>query len=1521
MTRGITWQRRLLSSVLAVSMVLSSTPTPALATVLDDVDEAAVEELDKSLSIENPDLAALEEESSESQDDADQKDVVEHDEDTTTIDAVTNKQNDGMEPGEILVAASDEEEAVPLVTDYATFVSLLKVLEGYANDYAAANGGDSNGLIINFIRTGVERFSTGTWSLVAGPENEEFTAYVAAQDEANGTRASDLKDLGEFVLPNGDMADFGHLFGTIDIAYYAKSQGMADSAVNERFDMGGWAGDVVDLMSVTQVLGIQGSTDDERAAFVSANYLGVDFEELKERDPRVLHSFEESDLYGDLDGYYVTSRVFEGRAVSEVIEEYFTSSLTNEQRADYFLKNRLGGMVTRAGIRSSLLSDYRDSTIISVLEASYGVDTEEDIRVACVYSFADYLFELAGDDDGTDPENPDQPDDPDDPDEPENPDNPYYSVFSSSETTLAPGVTQDIDYALTADKKQIVYYTSTIDVSRDDVQIFANYANNDPSKWEMARVEDQMRSAQAKHQNENYYPVLGVNADFYNMTSGEPSGVLMMEGVEFHRPGTENFFGIKKDGTPIIGGYSDYEALKDQLQEAVGASTFLIKDGKMVVSASANYVNSRASRTCVGLTADGKVVLMVLDGRQEPFSAGGAYVEIAQIMLDAGCVVAVNLDGGGSSTFVARQEGTDDYSVINKPSDGYARSVSSSLMVVSTTASTKEFDHALIGSEADYVTVGGSVNLTMTGVSSTGNAADLPADITWAVSDSAIGSISGDTFTAADEGPVEVQAVVNGVVVGSRTITVVDRNDLTLSFAKPSMDVVYGQTAELPLAATYNGNPVKILPSDIDFRLSNKSAGVFDGFSFKVAGEDCGLRNVRVTAYITSDYSIEASILLSFFSADEAYFDFDNAMYGDRLFAWNREVSNSTIQTKVDEGVRSDTYIVKDPEKPMVTDYTFAIDMASVPVPEQFIPLLKMIAGTDTLDDVRCWDILLMLAERVSKLTNVTVTIDVDPNMEANLDDVKIANDYFELTSTDYDREANKITFKLNFIKQSEAIDASTANPIVIVSGISFTPKDDAAWDASDRLEVAQRGTISYDIYLGASALYNMARQESFQREYGIYPYEEPDNHAHPNGGHFESTFMDFADSYVLDNAMRQGWYLINGHMYYFVDNKPLTGIHYVEGVYPEQDKKFYFEFDESGASLGKVTGLFELDGDYYYAVEGELMKGWRTTVDEDGNELIYHLDYGTGKAADGVYTTSGHTYTFKDHVLVKGSWETDENGVTHYWWAGRLIQYRWIYEDGKEYYANPGGGAIAKGLQKALNQERDASDWYLFDTETGEWLSDYNGLYTQMENGIEKTYLIKDGMRVAYPGLFELDGYYYYITSSYALVKNSKYTISKTNGLMPQGTYTFDSEGRLVVLDGIVKDGDVWTYYVDGAKTYAGLIKIGGDCYYVKSDCTVVHGKDYFVSKANGLMPQGTYTFDSEGKMVIYDGILKDGDTWTYFVNNAKVYAGLIEIDGDYYYVKSDCTVVHGRDYYVSKTNNLKPQGTYTFDADGKMQ
>ena len=1007
---------------------------------------------------------------------------------------------------------ADDTSADTEISDYATFLSCFKVLEGYAQTYAEENAGENvNALIINYIRTGVERYTSGTWEMVCGKENTAFTAYVSEQDTANNTSASALKNLGNFTLPNGNKVDLGHVFGAMDVANYAKVQGMTDAAVQARADMGSWAGDIADMMFCAENVDIPEKVDttetdvDILAANIRTKYLGVDYGTLNSVD----HSFTDTDLYGDMDAFYLTTEMNRGGvALSTIIENYFTAGLTDASRASYFLTNRLGGMVTKDGIRSKVLSTYTGNTLIGALESSYSLtdlSNYETLRKACCYAFADYLFDLAGDPNGTDPVDPDPDPEPD----PE-PDDAYYSVFSSDTTTVAPGVTQTINYALTKDDKQIVYYIATADISRDDVSIHANYHANDPSQgWAMSRVSDQMTAAQKRHSDpadtanyvEHYNAVVGVNADFYNMTTGAPSGALVMEGVEYHSGASANFFAILKDGTAMIGSSSDYAAYKDQIQEAVGGSVYLVKDGKSVVTSAADYYNSRHSRTCVGITAEGKVVLMVLDGRQEPFSAGGSAEELAQIMLDAGCVTAINLDGGGSTTFVAKQEGSNTLTVVNRPSDGYERSVSSSLMVVSTAPVSTEFDHALITSAYDYLTSGAAVRLIASGVSVSGSAAELPADITWKSADETIGTVSEDgVFTAVKKGSVEIQLLSGDTVIGSKTLTVVEPNGL--KFSKTSINAIYGDSVRLPLIATYNENPVAVCAGDITFELSNSAAGTVEaannGFAF-TGSEASGLRNVTITAMITRDYSISATIKVAMYSANQAIFDFDNATSGDRTFAWTRDVSNAEYLPGGDG--ETDRYHVIDPSQPMNVTYVFGLDMMTIKVPEKLEPLLSMVAGGD-ISGITAWDLLLQLAERVSSKTEVTVKFQFDQNVAVDISNLTVSNDYFRLTSASLD-ENNLLTVKCNFIKQSQAIDPDTANPICILSGVQLSAKGGAQWDDNQCLSIENSGSVGYDIYLGANALYNMAKQTSFQEQYGIYPYEEPENTTHPCGGHF----------------------------------------------------------------------------------------------------------------------------------------------------------------------------------------------------------------------------------------------------------------------------------------------------------------------------------------------------------------------------------------------------------------------------------
>lgn len=95
-----------------------------------------------------------------------------------------------------------------------------------------------------------------------------------------------------------------------------------------------------------------------------------------------------------------------------------------------------------------------------------------------------------------------------------------------------------------------------------------------------------------------------------------------------------------------------------EVRDAIGAGPALLKDGDVYITTDAEVLFGTSipkvhPRTAAGLSADGELILMVVDGRQ-PVSRGVSLEELAVLMRDVGAVDALNLDGGGSSTLVVK---------------------------------------------------------------------------------------------------------------------------------------------------------------------------------------------------------------------------------------------------------------------------------------------------------------------------------------------------------------------------------------------------------------------------------------------------------------------------------------------------------------------------------------------------------------------------------------------------------------------------------------------------------------------------------------------------------------------------------------------------------------------------------------------------------------------------------------------------------------------------------------------------
>jgi hypothetical protein len=112
-------------------------------------------------------------------------------------------------------------------------------------------------------------------------------------------------------------------------------------------------------------------------------------------------------------------------------------------------------------------------------------------------------------------------------------------------------------------------------------------------------------------------------------------------------------------------------------KNSLGANHVLLKGGRLVpIGENDAFVNGTNPRTLFGWDAHGHVSMVTI-GSAVPGHRGGVSLPVAaRLMQSLGVTNAVNLDGGGSSTFVSRGH------VLNHPSDGVVRPVTNAWLVV-----------------------------------------------------------------------------------------------------------------------------------------------------------------------------------------------------------------------------------------------------------------------------------------------------------------------------------------------------------------------------------------------------------------------------------------------------------------------------------------------------------------------------------------------------------------------------------------------------------------------------------------------------------------------------------------------------------------------------------------------------------------------------------------------------------------------------------------------------------------------
>ena len=240
--------------------------------------------------------------------------------------------------------------------------------------------------------------------------------------------------------------------------------------------------------------------------------------------------------------------------------------------------------------------------------------------------------------------------------------------------------------------------------------------------------------------------------------------------------------------------------------------------------------------------------------------------------------------------------------------------------------------------------------------------------------------------------------------------------------------------------------------------------------------------------------------------------------------------------------------------------------------------------------------------------------------------------------------------------------------------------------------------------------------------------------------------------------------------------------------------------------------------------------------------------------------------------------------------------------------------------------------DHYLFD-ETGKLLG---GTIGQDQTPVGEIVTDEDGVKRYYhmgkvkaAGLVLVDGFYYFADVGGVIVTGESY-VWKGNGILPEDTYLFHEDGKLVgmkVVNGQTVFGEIAAdkngvkrYYQQGKVKAIGLVLVDGFYYFADVGGKIATGKAY-VWRTNGILPEENYQFHEDGRMVgirVENGQTLLGEIITdekgvkryYQTGNIKA-AGLVLVDGFYYFADVGGEIRTG-EKYVWKPNGIVTEDMY---------
>ena len=470
---------------------------------------------------------------------------------------------------------------------------------------------------------------------------------------------------------------------------------------------------------------------------------------------------------------------------------------------------------------------------------------------------------------------------------------------------LAPGAVEHeivLNNAEGTDRK--VAHVFEVNTKTEDLVVLPGYYNidklnpgdlYDSTYWN----ETQLTKTVKYYEEVLGYNVVGAMNTALAYDSTAPYGYMVYEGVVLGTPevhkGAQTYLAIDWEGNCEL--RSMTEPLKGNERTAIPANfNWIVKDG-ILSTKTVERTSSDASRSMVGVKADGTLVLCLVDGRNAPTSTGLSNYELGEMMLALGCVNAFNCDGGGSSTFISKRAGEDVTTMRSVPSDGSERATINSVILVSKAGATGIFDKALIKTGYNYIAPTAHMAIDVTGLDTKGFTMDVPAEVTYQVAEEGMGTIENGIFTAGEAtGTATIQAVYNGVVVGEKVLEIVHPD--FFGFFSTETVLPYGKSMDISVDTEYGSDnwPVCI-DGAYTFTLSDEKAATMNGNKL-TATEDEKIKGVDVTVTYTPDNTKTGTLKIEYGKGSEIVFNFENSEHVnflgvDEMYAWAKATGAS----------------------------------------------------------------------------------------------------------------------------------------------------------------------------------------------------------------------------------------------------------------------------------------------------------------------------------------------------------------------------------------------------------------------------------------------------------------------------------------------------------------------------------------------------------------------------------------------------------------------------------------------------